>query len=62
LYETHGTVKLIFEYSHVGCAHLGPDLPIGFKGLSLGPEDPRGPPANCGTHRVNCRYCMWSVR
>jgi len=33
----------------------GPDLPIGYIGLSLGPQDPRGPPANCGTHRVNCR-------
>jgi len=29
------------------------DLPIGYIGLSLGPQDPRGPPKNCGTHRVN---------
>jgi len=27
----------------------GPDSPIGFKGLSLGPRDPKGPPKNCGT-------------
>jgi len=27
-----------------------PDLPIGYIGLSLGPQDPRGPPTNCGTH------------
>jgi len=27
-----------------------PDLPIGNIGLSLGPQDPRGPPTNCGTH------------
>ena len=30
--------------------HSGPDLPIGYVGLSLGPQDPRGPPTNCGTH------------
>ena len=24
------------------------------------PQDPRGPPANCGTHRVSCRYCIHS--
>jgi len=35
---------------------------IGYVGLSLGPQDPRGPPANCGTHRVSCRYCIWSIR
>jgi len=35
---------------------LGPDLPIGYAGLSLGPQDPRGPPKNCCTHRLNCRY------
>jgi len=23
-----------------------PDLPIGYVGLSLGPQDPRGPPTN----------------
>ena len=34
-------------------AYPGPDLPIGYAGLSLGTQDPRGPPANCGTHRVN---------
>jgi len=32
-----------------------PDLPIG---LSLGPQDPRGHPTNCGTHRVNGRYMI----
>jgi len=30
----------------------GPDLPIGYR---LGPQDPRGPPTNYGTHRVNGR-------
>jgi len=41
----------------------GPDLPIRHIGLSLGlgPQDPRGPPANCGTHRVNCRYVISST-
>jgi len=34
----------------------GPDLPIGYVGLSLGSQDPIGPPANCGSQRVNCRY------
>ena len=32
-----------------------PNLPIGYIGLSFGPQDPRGLPAT-GTHRVNCRY------
>jgi len=27
----------------------GPDLPIGYIGLNVGPQDPRGPPGNCGT-------------
>jgi len=31
----------------------GPDLPIGYIVLSLGPKDSRGPPTNCGTHRAN---------
>jgi len=39
----------------------GPDLAIGNIGLSIGPQDPRGPPANCGTHRVNCRYMISST-
>ena len=39
----------------------GPDLPISYIGLSLGPRDQRGPPANCGTHRVNCRYSISST-
>jgi len=43
----------------------GPDLPIGLVGLSQEPQDPRGPPANCGTHRVNClcteRYPLLNV-
>jgi len=37
----------------------GPDLPIGYIGLNLGSQDPRGLPANCGTHRINC-LCMIS--
>ena len=36
-----------------------PDLPIGYVGLSLGPQDPRLPPGNCNTHSVNGR-CMIS--
>jgi len=36
----------------------GPDSPIGCIGLSLGPQDPRGPPTNCGTLRVNGRYMI----
>jgi len=36
----------------------GPDLPIGYIGLSLGPQDPRWPPTNCGTHRVNGWYTV----
>jgi len=31
-------------------------------GLKPRAHDPMGPPANCVTHRVNCRYCVWSVR
>jgi len=34
------------------------DLLIGYVGLSQGPQNPRGPSANCGTHRVNCRYMI----
>jgi len=34
-----------------------PDSPI-YTGLSLGPQDARGPPTNCGAHRVNCRYMI----
>jgi len=38
----------------------GPDLPKGYIGLSLGPQDPKGPPTNCGTHRVDGG--IWSFR
>jgi len=31
---------------------------MGYIGLSLGPQDPRGAPTNCGTHRVNGRYMI----
>jgi len=41
--------------------HPGPDLPIGYISLSLGSQDPRGPPANCGNHSVNCRYMIISI-
>jgi len=44
-----------------GTNRLGSDLPIGYIGLSLGPQDTRGPPANCGTHRVNWRYMISST-
>jgi len=39
---------------HVSYVPPGPDLPIGWVGSCPGPQDPRGPPANCGTHWVNC--------
>jgi len=29
---------------------------IGYAGLSLGPQDPRGPPTTWSTRRVNCQY------
>jgi len=38
------------------------DLPVAYVGLRLGSQDRKGPPANCGTHRFNFRYCVWSVR
>jgi len=38
-----------------------PDLSIGYIGWSPGPQDPTGPPANYGTHRVNCRYKISST-
>jgi len=28
---------------------------LGYIGLSLGSQDRKGPPTNCGTHRVNAR-------
>jgi len=39
-----------------------PDLPIGYIGLSLGPQDPRGAPTNCGTHRVNGQYMIILIK
>jgi len=39
-----------------------PDLPVGNIGLSLGPQDPKGPLKNCGTHRVNGRYMIIYVK
>jgi len=39
----------------------GPDLPIGYISLSLGPQDPWGLPANCGTHGANCWYTISSI-
>jgi len=36
----------------------GTDLPIGYIGLSLGPQDPKGFPTSCDTHRVNGRYMI----
>jgi len=47
---------------HSETAWAGPDLLIRDIGLSLGPQDPRGPSANCGTHRVNGRYMIIYIR
>jgi len=47
LYKTQRTVKSVFDWSHVGCVRSGPDVPIGYVGLSQGPQDPRDSPANC---------------
>jgi len=33
-------------------------LPKGYTGLSLGPRDSTGPPADCGMHSVNCWYVI----
>ena len=33
----------------------------GHAGLSLGRQDPRGPPGDCGTHRFNCWYMIKSI-
>jgi len=30
-------------------------------GLSLGPQDPRGPSGYCGKHKFNCRYMIKSI-
>ena len=32
-----------------------------YVGLRLGLQDPRGPPTNCGEHRVNFRYMLISI-
>jgi len=42
----------------VGQLQAGLDLPIGCISLSLGPQDPTGPPTYCGRHRVNGRYMI----
>ena len=38
-----------------------PNLPTSYVGLSLGPQDPRRPPASYGTHGVNCRYMISTI-
>jgi len=40
------------KYRPSGNPSPGLDLPKGYVGLSLGPQSPREPPANCGTHRA----------
>ena len=56
---------VLFEIKHqyLKCkgSSSGPDLPIGYVGLSLGCQGPRGPPANCGTHWVNYRSMISSI-
>jgi len=39
-----------------------PHLSIGYIGLSPGPQDPKGPPKNCGTLRVNGRYIIILIK
>jgi len=50
------------SFSYIQCMRpTRPDLPIGYVGLSLVPQDPRGSLANCVTHGVNCRYIISSI-
>jgi len=49
----------IFQQNRAPCT--GPDLTMGNVGLSLGPQDPWGPPTNYGTHTVNWRYMIRSI-
>jgi len=46
-----GAEALLGVFACVCRQRPGPDLPIGYIGLSLGRQDPRGPPINCGTHQ-----------
>ena len=39
----------------------GPNFPIRYIGLSLGLQDPKGLPANCGTRGVNYRIMISSI-
>jgi len=63
--ENNFTVQLTFSDGNCSSSIYllaGPDLPIGYIGLSLGPQDSRGPPANCGTYRVNYRHMIsWTI-
>jgi len=53
--------EMCTKYAKMHWVNGGQGLPIGYVGLSLGLQDPRGIPANCGTHKVNCRYMMRSI-
>jgi len=48
-YAFSRSLALLISHVHSDL-YSGPDFPIGFKDLSLGYQDPRGPPTNCGTH------------
>jgi len=39
-----------------------PNIPIGYIGLSLGPQRSKGASKNCGTHRVNGRYVIIHIK
>jgi len=43
LYETQSTLKLVFEWSHVGCVPSGPDLPIGYVDFKPRTSRSKGP-------------------
>jgi len=61
MYSKHKTTYRSRNGRKLFGVRFAPELPIGYVGLSLGPQDPRGPPANCGTHIVDCRYMIRST-
>jgi len=57
-----GLRLLVAAPGHAQGVQPGPDLHIGYIGLTLGTQDPRGPSTNCGTRRVNGRYMIIQIK